>query len=180
MSTSVTQKIRGVASNILLKLKLSKNKDYIKLDDQGATEARVARFVTFTRPAEAPQIIDLKAMRQTIRPQPYIYHQTRVPCSQADLKQPELRLQTSFESLNGRKPTKTGTPLRRNPQQAFVFDATLDCPAAAALDDIADYLGYEILDDDEDSDLDWTLLDLPEHIYARLANDSRHSLIALE
>ena len=179
ISTSVTQKIRGVASNILLKLKLSKNKDYIKLDDQGATEVQVARFVTFNR-AEAPQIIDLKAMRHTIRPQPYIYHQTRVPCSQADLKQPELRLQTSFESLNGRKPTQTGTPLRRNPQQAFVFDATMDRSAAAALDDIADYLGYEILDDDEDTDVDWTLLDLPEHIYARLANDSRHSLIALD
>lgn len=57
-----------------------------------------------------------------------------------------------------------------------MFDATSDHAAAAVLDDVMDYEGYDLLDE-ETSDLDWTLLDLPENVYGRLANESRHSLL---
>ena len=140
------------------------------MGELGFADIQVARFVTFTQPTAAPQIIDLKAMRQNVRPQltRINTHQPRLQRSQADLNSHELHLQRSFEGL--RAPTETGTPSRRDPQQAFVFETQ------AALDDIAGYLGYDMLDD-KDSDLDWSLLDLPENVYRRLANESRHSLI---
>ena len=57
-----------------------------------------------------------------------------------------------------------------------MFEATSDRPATAALDGLLDHEGYDLLDD-KTSDLDWSLLDLPENIYGRLANESRHSLL---
>lgn len=175
-SISGTQKLRRVASKILQKMKLSAGKEDMDLEELGSTEIQAARFVTFTRPTMAPQIIDLKAMRQNIRPQfPRIdTHQPRVQRPQADLNSHELNLQRSFEDL--RAPTKTGTPRRRNPEQVFVFEATSDRSASAVLNDITDYAGYETIGG-EDSDLDWSLLDLSEKVYGRLANESRHSLI---
>lgn len=173
-----TQKLRRVASKVFQKLKPSSGKEYMNLEEHGPTDTRIARFVTFVRPKEAPQTIDLKAMRQSIRQQPtLIYtHASKVPRSQADLKKPELRLQKSFEIRSS--PTETGTPLRKNPQQAFVFGATLERSAATALDDIADYASYEFVDEEEvDMDTDWNLLDLPESVYTRLLSESRHSLI---
>ena len=146
-SQRATQKVRQVASKILQKMRLSKGKGDTDLEEISTAEVQVARFVTFERPSEAPQIIDLKAMRRSLPPQPSLIHAYRSSPSrsQADINQPELRLRS-------------------------------DRSAAASLDDIADYEGYEWLDDD-DSDLDWTLLDLPEKVYQRLANESRHSLI---
>lgn len=171
-----TQKLGLIASKILQKMKIFKGKGHIDLEELDSTPIEVARFVTFTRPTEAPQIVDLKALRRNVRPQLASINtvQLRVTRPQADLNSPELHLQRSFEKL--RAPTETGTPLRRNPQQAFIIEATSVRSAAAALDDIADEESYEILDE-EDSDLDWSLLDLPENIYRRLANESRHSLI---
>lgn len=152
------------------------SKEDINLGELGSTGMQAASFVTFIRPTEAPQIVDLKAMTRTIRPQPArIYTEdSTVPRSQADLNGPELRLQKSFQTP--RSPTESGTPLRRNPQQVFVFEATSDRSASAVLDDVVDYGGYEPLDD-EGSDVDWSLLDLPENVYGRLANESRHSLV---
>ena len=169
-----TQKLRRTASKILQKMKLSKSKDDIDLRELDSADIQAARFVTFVRPSAAPQIIDLKAMRQTIRPRLYTHHSSE-PRSQAELTGPELRLQRSFDNL--RLPTETGTPLRRNPQQAFVFGATSDRSAAAVLDDVADEDGYELLDDDDDYDVDWSMLELPENVYGRMANESQHSLI---
>ena len=176
-SISGTQKLRCIASKIWQKIKFPKGKEDVNLEELDSTEIQVAKFVTFERPTEAPQIIDLKQMRRNIRLQPTrIYtHLSPGPCSQADLKSPELRLQRSFEEL-ARSATETGTPLRRNPQQAFWFEATSDRSAAAALDDVVDNASYGLLDD-EDYDVDWSLLELPENVYGRLANDSRHSLI---
>lgn len=48
--------------------------------------------------------------------------------------------------------------------------------AAATFDDVADYDGYELLDE-QGVDVDWNLLDLPEPVLRRLANESRHSLL---
>ena len=128
-------------------MKLSKDKDDMDMEELSTTKVQVARFVTFERPTETPQIIDLKAMRRSLPPQPSLIHtyHSGPSRSQTDLYQAEPRSQ-SVRS------------------------------AAASLDEIADYEGYELLDDD-DSDLDWTLLDLPEKVYQRLANESRHSLI---
>lgn len=137
-----TQKLRRGASKILQKLKLFKGQD-LNLEELGSAEAQVARFVTFVRPTGAPQIIDLKAMRQSIRPQLTLIHTDH-----------------------------THKPWVQRPQA----EATSERSAAAALDDIADYEGYELLDDN-DSDVDWSLLDLPENVYGKLANESRHSLI---
>ena len=174
--TSGTQKLRRAASKMLQKIKFSKSRDDInlrELDSADTADIQVARFVTFVRPTEAPQIIDLKAMRQNIRPRSYTHHSS-VPRSQPELKGPELRLQKSFEGP--RLPTETGTPLRRNPQQILVFGTTSDRSTAAVLDDVADEIGYEVLDDD-DYDVDFSLLELPEKVYGILANESRHSLI---
>lgn len=55
-----------------------------------------------------------------------------------------------------------------------MLEATSDRSATAASDD--DLADNELLDDGN-SDMDWTLLDLPEALYGRLANESRHSLI---
>ena len=174
---SKTQRLRSVASKIFQKIVPSKGKEDIDLEELSSTEIQVARFVAFIRPTEAPQIIDLKAVRRSIRPQlPRIYtlHSSE-PRSQADLNSPELHLQKSFEDPR-RSPTETGTPSRRNPQQVFVFEATSDRSGTAALDGLLDYEGYDLLDS-ETSDLDWSLLDLPENVYGRLANESRHSLL---
>ena len=48
--------------------------------------------------------------------------------------------------------------------------------AAAIFDDVKDYDGYELLDE-QGGDVDWNLLDLPEPVLRRLANESCHSLI---
>ena len=159
-SVSGTQKLRRVASKILLKMKISTGKEDIDLEELGSTEIQAARFVTFTRPTMAPQIIDLKAMTQNHRAElPRIdAHQPRAQQSQANLNSHDFGLQ-------------------KNPQQVFVFEATSEGSAPAVLAKVEDYTGYETLDD-EDSDLDWSLLDLPEKVYARLANESRHSLIS--
>ena len=169
MSQSIisgTQKLRQKAGKILQKMKLSKGQDDTDLEPLICQEAKL---MTFTRPTEAPQIIDLKAMRKNIRPQPLLID-THVPRSQSELNRPELHLQGSFDKT--RFPTETGTPLRRNPQQAFVYEMK------AALDDIANYEGYELLENENEDEVeDWTLLDLPEHILNRLTNDSSNSLI---
>lgn len=166
---SGTQKLRQKAGKILQKMKLSKGQDDTDLEPLIPTEGQDARFVTFTRSTEAPQIIDLKAMRKNIHPQP-LRIDTHVARSQSELNRPELHLQGSFDKT--RSPTETGTPLRRNPQQAFVYEMK------AALDDIANYEGYELIENENEDEIqDWTLLDLPEHILRRLANDSNNSLI---
>ena len=151
---SKTHRLRSVASKIFQKMKISKDKEDIDLEEVSSTEIQVARFVTFIRPTEAPQIIDLKAVRRSLRPQlPRIYTpDSTAPRSQADLNSPELHLQKSFENPP-RSPTETGTPSRRNPQQVFVFEATSDRSATAALDDLLDHEGYDLLDD-KTSDLD--------------------------
>ena len=178
-----------------------------ELGSTGIIIMQAASFVTFfirpTTTTEAPraQIVDdLKATtimtRTIIRPPPpqpapriytedYYYYSTLPPPpprSQTDLLNgPELRLQKSFQTTPRRSPTttETGTPSRRNPQLVFVFEATSDRSAEAVLDDAAvDYAGsYERLDDDEGSDVDWSLLDLPEKVYGGLANESRHGLV---
>lgn len=131
-------------------MKLLKGKEDLTLHKSASAEIQVARFVTFTRPSEAPQIIDLKALKRNTPPQRPV---------------PKLRLQTSLKSV--RSSTEKGTPLLEDPQQVPVLDAS---------DEFADNKAYEMLDD-KVSDVDWTLLDLPEAVYRRLANDSRHSLI---
>ena len=178
-----TAKLRHVTAKILHKLKLSKNDAYMNLNDSDSAEAPFTKIITHTRPTAAVQIIDIKLMRQNIRPQPRPRINTLHPgssCSQATLKSPELRLQTFFES--GRSAAaETGTPLRRNPQQAYIFEETSHRSSAAVLDDILNYEGYDFVGgDDEDEDggfVDWGLLDLPEKVYGRLANESRHSLL---
>ena len=143
----------------------------------GATEVQSTRFVTLKRPTKGPRIIDLREMRQSIRTQPahLFTRQSIVPRSQADLNSPELRPQSSFETSQSSS-SETGTPPRTDLQQAFFLDVTKGQSAIALLDDVTSYEGYEWLGED-DYDIDWTLLDLPENIYGRLANESRHSLI---
>ena len=174
-----TGKLRHVTAKILEKLKLSKGDAYINLDELDSPEVPVTRIIRYTRPTDAVQIIDIKVMRQNIRPQlPRINtHHPGTPCSQASLKSPELRLQTSFETR--RSAAETGTPLRRNPQQAYIFEETSHRSSAAALDDILDYEVYGFLDEEDEDEgfVDWSLLDLPENIYGRLANESQHSLL---
>ena len=52
--------------------------------------------------------------------------------------------------------------LLEDPQRALVFETTPDGSAAGSSDDVAGCCaGYELLDD-EDSDMDRSLLDLPE------------------
>lgn len=130
-------------------MKLSKGKEDQTLEESSSAEIQVARFVTFTRPTDAPQIIDLKALKRNI-PQRAV---------------PTLRLQTTFKTV--RSSTEMGTSLLRDAQQVPVLDSS---------DDVADNEAYELLDD-KDSDVDWALLDLPEAVYRRLANESHHSLI---
>lgn len=144
--------------------------------DMDSAEIKVARPVIFVRPIEAPRIIDLNATRRSIRPQSTCINTSSpmAPRSQADLNSPELRLQRCFG--NPDPPIETGTPLRRNSQQALNFEATSHRAAAAVFDDVVDETDYERLDD-EDSNVDWTLLDLPENMYGRLANESCHSLV---
>lgn len=57
------------------------------------------------------------------------------------------------------------SPLLRDAQQVPVLDAE---------DEFRD---YEVLGGDGKEDVDWSLLDLPEAVYRRLANESCHSLI---
>ena len=64
-----------------------------------------------------------------------------------------------------------GTPMRKNSQQAYTSEET-----SAILDDVEDHEDYQQIHEEE-SDVDWSLLDLPENVYARLANESRHSLL---
>ena len=75
-----------------------------------------------------------------------------------------------------------GTPLLRGgaermPVLGLASDRWAAVAASAAtFDDVRDYEGYELLDE-EGADVDWSLLDLPEPVLWRLANESRHSLI---
>ena len=126
-SISKTQKLRNAANKLLQKMKLSKNKDDLDLGELSAAKVQVARSVTFTRPTEAPRIVDLKALKRDARPQ---------------------------------------TPRIRTHQSGMQH----------SLEKTRNHASYERLDDEE-SDVDWSLLDLPENILERLANDSRHSLI---
>lgn len=144
---SKTQKLQRVGSKILQKIFRSKAK--IDLVELGSTEVKAARTVTFIPPTETPRIIDLKSMRRSIHPQP-----TR---------------SNIHHSL-------VGTPMRKNSQQAYVSEETSRHPAAAILDDVEDHEDYQRIHEEE-SDVDWSLLDLPENVYARLANESRHSLL---
>lgn len=151
-----TYNLGQVTSKILQKMKLLKGKESLTLEESSSAEIQAARFVTFTRPTDAPQIIDLQALKRNI--------------SQRTV--PKLRLHTSLRTV--RSSTEMGTPLLKDPQQVPVLEATSDRSATAASDD--DLADYEMLDDGN-SDVDWTLLDLPEAVYGRLANESRHSLI---
>ena len=151
-------------------------KKYVNKVALDSAEIKVARPVIFVRPIDAPRIIDLNATRPSIRPHSTCINTSSpmAPRSQADLKSPEPRLQKCFG--NPDPPIVTGTPLRRNSQQALNFGETSHRAAAAVSDDVVDDTDYERRDD-EDSDVDWTLLDLPENVYGRLANESCHSLV---
>lgn len=46
----------------------------------------------------------------------------------------------------------------------------------SACENVADYEGYELLHE-RGVDVDWSLLNLPEPVLRRLANESCHSLI---
>ena len=175
-SMSGTQKLRHVGSKILKKMKLSWGKDDRDREELTSTEIQVARFATFIRPSEAPQIVDLKAMRRNIRPRPTRTdtHHSSTSRSPSRPHAPELCRDQSSQTPC--LPTKTDAPSRENSRQGFVLRTTAERSDAAVSDDVADYEGYELLDG-TDSDLDWTLLDLPEQVYQRLANESRHSLI---
>lgn len=176
-SLSGTQKLRRVASKIWQKMMPSKSKDSMTLSALSTPEVQSAKFVSLKRPIEGPRIIDLRDMRQSIRTQPahLFIHQSIVSRSQSALNSPELHPQSSFETSQSSS-SKTGTPPRTNLQQAPYLEATKGQSAVALLDDVTNYEGYEWLGED-DYDVDWTLLDLPEKIYGRLANESRHSLI---
>ena len=155
----------------------SKSKDSMTFGKLGTPEVQSAKFVTLKRPTEGPRIIDLRDMRKSIRTQPThsFIRQSFLPRSQADLNSPELRPQSSYETSQSSS-SGTGIPPRTNLQRAFYLDTTKGQSAVALLDDVTNYEGYEWLGED-DYDIDWTLLDLPENIYGRLANESRHSLI---
>ena len=155
----------------------SKSNDSRNFSALSTPEVQSAKFVTLKRPAEGPRIIDLRDMRKSIRPQSahsFIRHSI-LPRSQTDLNSPELRAQSSYKTSQSSS-SRTGTPLRTTLQQAFYLNATKGESAIALLDDVTSYEGYQWLGED-DYDIDWTLLDLPENIYGRLANESRHSLI---
>ncbi|KAM0801545.1 hypothetical protein BDR22DRAFT_906193 [Usnea florida] len=172
-SLSGTQKLRRVASKVWQKMKPSKSKDSMTFGAFGTPELRSAKFVTLKRPTEGPRIIDLRDMRKSIRTQPAhsFIRQSILSRSQVDLNSPEIRAQSSFETSQSSS-SGTGTPPRTNLQQVI----PLGQPAVALLDDVTNYEGYEWLGED-DYDIDWTLLDLPEKTYGRLANESHHSLI---
>ena len=176
-SLSGTQKLRRVASKVWQKMMPSKSKDSMTLSPLSTPEVQSAKSVKLKRPTEGPRIIDLRDMRQSIRTQPAhsLIRQSIVSRSQTPLNSPEIRPQSSFETSQSSS-SKTGTPPRTNLQQAFYLEANKGQSAVALLDDITNYEGYEWLGED-DYDVDWTLLDLPENIYGRLANESRHSLI---
>ena len=172
-SASGFQKLRQITKKILQKIKLPKIRDY---EDFEEPETQEARFVTFTPPTEAPQIIDLKALKRTLPPQvsPINVDRSNVSRSGAVLVRPELRLQTSFKaSLSS---TEMSTPLLKDAQPVPISAATSDHSATASLDDIADYKCYQ-LDDEQDNDMDWALLDLPENVLNRLVNESCYSLL---
>ena len=177
-SISGTQKLRHVGSKILKKMKLSKSKDDKDREELASTEIQVARFATLIRPSEGPQIVDLGAMRRNIRPQSTRTDTQRSSMSRSPSHPHAPELCGDQSSQTPCLPTKTDAPPRENRQQGgFVLRTTADRRSDAAIsDDVADYDGYELLDG-EDSDLDWSLLDLPEQVYQRLANESRHSLI---
>ena len=176
-SLSGTQKLRRVASKVWQKMRPSKSKDSMTFGAFGTPEVQSAKFVTLKRPTEGPRIIDLRDMRNSIRTQPAhsFIRQSIFSRSQADLDSPEFCPQSSFETSQSSSSGK-GTPLRTTLHQAFYLDANKGQSAVALLDDVTSYEGYEWLGED-DYDIDWTLLDLPENIYGRLANESRHSLI---
>ena len=155
----------------------SKSKNPMTFGALGTPEVRSAEFVTLKRPSEGPRIIDLRDMRKSIRTQSThsFIRQSMLSRSQADLDSPEPRPQSSFKTSQSSSSGK-GTSLRTTLQQAFYLDANKGQSAVALLDDVTNYEGYEWLGED-DYDIDWTLLDLPENIYGRLANESRHSLI---
>ena len=176
-SLSGTQKLRRVASKVWQKMRPSKSNDSRNFSALSTPEVQSAKFVTLKRPTEGPRIIDLRDMRKSIRTQSAhsFIRQSTLPRSQSDLNSPDLRPQsfykTSQSSFSG-----TGTPPRTKFQHTFCLDPTEGQSAVALLDDVTNYEGYEWLGED-DYDIDWTLLDLPENIYGRLANESRHSLI---
>ena len=155
----------------------SKSKDSRNLSALSTPEVQSAKLLTLKRPTEGPRIIDLRNMRENIRTQSAhsFIRQSILPRSQSDLNSPETRPQSSYKTSQSSS-SGTGTPLRSNSQQAFYLDATKGESAVALLDDVTNYEGYEWLGED-DYDVDWTLLDLPENIYGRLANESRHSLV---
>ena len=153
--------------------KRSKEDPTIMENSAGAAEIHVARFVTFTRPTEAPQIIDLKAMRQNVSQKPAPRGVSR---SQTEPNRHKSGLRTSSFKTTRSSSTEMRTPLLKDPQPVpSVLETTSDHRSAAAA--AVGYEGYEMLDEGRDSDLDWTLLDLPGCVYGRLANESRHSLL---
>ena len=155
----------------------SKSNDSRNFGALSTPELQSAKFVTLKRPTEGPRIIDLRDMRKSIRPQSAhsFIRQSILPRSQADLNSPDLRPQSSYKTSQSSS-SGMGTPRRTTLQQAFYLDATKGESAVALLDDVTTYEGYEWLGED-DYDIDWTLLDLPENVYGRLVNESRHSLI---
>ena len=177
-----THKLRQLTSKILQKLKPSTKTtkdDDTDLEEEEEPQMKEARFVTFIRPTVAPQIIDLKALKRRSLPQitPIHVYRSSVSRSKAQLVSPTLlRHQRSLraERLSS---TEMGTsPLLGDAEPVPVSGLSLHRSAAATFDDVADYDGYELLDE-EGVDVDWNLLDLPEPVLRRLANESRHSLL---
>ena len=175
--------------------KTNKNDDDTGLDDdEGGEEPEViikeeARFVPLIRPTAAPQIIDLKALKRSSLPQTTPVHAYRSNVSRstraAELVVPDLlRRPTSLRAERSSSPSSASREMRtpllggEDPEPVPVSGGlTLRHSAVAVVDDMADYEGYELLEEEEDVDVDWDLLDLPEPVLRRLANESRHSLI---
>ena len=178
-----THKLRQLTSKILQKLNLPTKTTKDDDTDLEVEEPQIkeARFVTFIRPTAAPQIIDLKALKRRSLPQttPLHVYRSSVSRSNAQLISPTLlRHQRSLraEHLSS---AETGTsPLLGDAEPVPVsgLNCVRSAAAAATFDDVADYDGYELLDE-EGVDVDWNLLDLPEPVLRRLANESRHSLL---
>ena len=180
-----SQKLHQLTSKILQKLKLSTKTTQKNDDDTSDLEAepemKAARFVTFIRPTAAPQIIDLKALKRKSLPQltPIHVYRSNVSRSKAELVSPNLlRHQRSLRAECSSSMERGAPLLLGDAEQVPVLGLTSrrSAAAAATFDDIADYDGYELLDE-QGVDVDWSLLDLPEPVLRRLANESCHSLI---
>lgn len=180
-----TQKtLRRVASKILQKMKLikrhNKEEEDVDVGQLGSSATQDARSVTLTQPTEAPRIIDLAAATRPspLPPPPPRASTHRSGASRPDTFGPSLSELCRLKSLeNPRSPAESGIPLRKNSAlAAFAPEASLDGETVALLDDAADVAGYDVMIEEADA-MEWGMLDLPENVYGRLANESCHSLI---